>query len=105
MDGVTILNIIPAFDGAVAAWITLGVAIVSLGLLIAAIAAQWDENLGILFIITLLISLIIALVCFVSTHTQRYEVFLSDNANMQEFVERYIIVEQEGRIYTVEERT
>ena len=104
MDGITILNIIPAFDGIVVAWIALGVAIVSLGLLIATIAAQWDEDLGLIFAITLIISSIVALGCFGSTHTQRYKVFLSDNANIQEFVDRYTIVEQDGRIYTVEEK-
>ena len=104
MDGITILNIIPAFDGIAVAWIALGVAIVSLGLLIATIAAQWDEDLGLIFTITLIISSLVALGCFGGTHTQRYEVFLSDNANIQEFVDRYTIVKQDGRIYTVEEK-
>lgn len=104
MNGMTILHIIPAYDGMVAFYIALGIAVINLGLLIAAIAAEWDEDLAVIFGISLLISAFVVVCCGFSTHAQRYEVALSEEADMQEFLERYTIVEQRGMIYTIEEK-
>ena len=105
MGGVSILNIVPACNGIVVGWIAFGIMIVSLGLLIASIAAEWDENLAITFIVICLFSLLFTLGGFTSTHAQRYEVSLSEDTDMQEFLERYTVVEQRGQIYTVEDKS
>lgn len=35
---------------------------------------------------------------------ERYEVIVSDDVSMNEFIERYDIVEKNGQIYTIEDR-
>ena len=37
-------------------------------------------------------------------HKTRYKVTISDEVKMNEFYERYEVIDQEGKIYTVEER-
>jgi hypothetical protein len=38
-------------------------------------------------------------------HETHYKVIISDEVSMNEFLERYEIIEQEGKIYTVRERS
>ena len=38
------------------------------------------------------------------TYKTRYKVIVSDEVKMNEFYERYEVIDQEGKIYTVEER-
>lgn len=104
MDGITILNIIPACDYIVMGWIAFGFLIASLGLFIAAVSAEWDDGLAGLFIAISVISLLLVVGSFSGTHAQRYEVSLSENKDMKEFLERYTVVEQRGQIYTVEDK-
>ena len=39
-----------------------------------------------------------------ATDTVRYEVTISEEVNLTEFIERYEIIEQRGDIYVIEER-
>jgi hypothetical protein len=40
-----------------------------------------------------------------TTHKVQYKVTISDEVSMNEFLEKYEIIEQEGKIYTIEEKS
>ena len=91
-------------------WITFGIIFVIL--LSLAIGAIRDKciNIGVSFIVVGLIAASVfgALIGQLGekpvAYKNQYKVTISDEVSMNEFSERYEIIDQEGRIYTVEER-
>ena len=60
---------------------------------------------GKIFIILVLICIsFCCLGCKYSTSYTQYQVTISDNVNFNEFNNKYKIISQDGKIYTVEER-
>ena len=61
---------------------------------------------SILFVIIMIISVICAEISLQKTKYKvtEYKIIISDNVKFNEFNDRYIIVEQEGKIYTIRER-
>lgn len=91
-------------------WITFGIIfIISLSLAIAAIRDKCI-SIGVSFIVIGLIaaSLLGASIGKIAekpiAYKNRYKVIISDEVSMNEFNERYEVIDQEGKIYTVEER-
>jgi Na+/melibiose symporter-like transporter len=81
--------------------------LVVLGLIIFIAGIGWgDDDVtgvgGLLFVISLVL-LFLTIFTAEPEHT-RYKVTISDEVSMNDFLERYEIVDQEGKIYTVRER-
>lgn len=70
--------------------------------------AALDKHLfhSILFVIIFIISVICTIVSWNKTKYEvtEYKTIISDNVKFNEFNDRYIIIEQEGKIYKIRER-
>lgn len=115
MNGVEILaseEVVTAttFNSALFCWFI--VAAVVVGLVIGLIASFCEGDIQYLFIIVFVVAcfgLILGAIIGVAEGTPteyetQYKVTISDEVPMNEFLERYEIIEQEGKIYTVRER-
>lgn len=123
MTGVEILNEIP-FYGTVD-WVRIALSCLFVGVILAFAVygivklVKKEEKLGDLFGRTLLGVLVgaissfafAAIICTLDIDKDKndiqyyeYKVVVSDDVNFNEFMEKYEIVDQEGRIYTVRER-
>lgn len=110
MTGVTILNTYMN-EEVMANPVALIISIVA-GFLIMAIIAWIDTNemgtviiMGILgAVLGLLVGLIVNIAVGPFEETPRYEVSLSEEVNMKEFLETYEIIDQRGNILVIEER-
>ena len=106
IDGITILsestywrsdsNLFPIFI------------IIAITFTMLSIFAALDRYLfhSILFVIIFIISIICTIVSWEKTKYEvtEYKIIISDNVKFNEFNDRYIIVEQEGKIYKIRER-
>ena len=45
------------------------------------------------------------ILCTPTTYETQYKVTISDEVPMNEFLKKYAIIEQEGKIYTIRERS
>ena len=105
MDGVTILNTIPANDLSIPFWIFMVLMVVSS--IVAIISFIKDEDAMLVVSIgAFCASLIIAFVILPSDqYPDRYEECITDDVSFNEFAQHYKIIDQRGEIYIVEERT
>lgn len=86
--------------------------IMSLAFIVGIIVAIYEcdpATFFILFLFGLIVSGIAAMIIREATETPseyetQYKVIISDDVSLNEFNERYEIIDQEGRIYTVRER-
>lgn len=108
MEGVTILS-----AATVALGLSWGVVFfVAFGAgLLACLLMTLQEEDG---ISTAIISVIVAIVIFIlgafligvdTTEVTEYKVIIDDSVSYVEFMEKYEVIDQEGEIYTVRERT
>lgn len=79
------------------------------GLVVGFMGAATEDNIGIGIFIFIVISIFTgAIIGFGNakpTHyVSTYKVTISDEVSMNDFMEKYEILEQDGRIYTVKER-
>ena len=92
----------------VTALIIFGVFIV-LGFAKTLIDGEWCELLGcsvIGVVIGPLSGLIASEICMVPTvHETQYQITISDEVSMTEFYEHYEVIDQDGKIFTVREKT
>lgn len=106
MDGVTILNTIHEYAGLISPIWAAMFWILSLFILI--VAAIKLENIytvtGIGCVIVGFICLACAIIPSDRIISTSYEVIISDDVNFNEFYEKYEVVEQNGKIYTIKER-
>lgn len=110
MDGVTILNTVPS-EEPLDIWICLVVG--ALIMMLPAIFVSFGEKDATATKITVSVFCTIgcimgAVFCKINNsylHPERYEVIISDDVSMNEFIERYEIVEKNGQIYTIEVKT
>jgi hypothetical protein len=106
MEGVTILSTGVAMLG-----IGWGTAII-LALIVFAIMYVFDPldnefnlRIGFAICMSILTFTILALFCVDTTEVKEYKVTIDDSVKYVEFTEKYEVVDQEGEIYTVRERT
>ena len=92
-------------------WILLTAFGISFGMIIATIALYdyckfWSILIGagIGLVVAGLLGLVPASKAQPIEYETQYKVIISDEVSMNEFLERYEIIEQEGKIYTVRER-
>ena len=109
MEGITILNEFVVNNAPVGWFAIIAGAILCAVCLWAMCIAFCEGNTGFatVFIILALIcvGLIVLGICVVKTPPEtRYQVLIDETVSMSDFFERYEIVEQEGKIYTVKEK-
>ena len=105
MDGVTILNIIPAFNSLT---ITIIFAILFVISMIVTVVILNEFNsfkpLCVSLVVLGLIGLGLLVSFFIPSQPERYEVSISDDVTFNDFIERYKIIEERGQIFIVEKR-
>ena len=114
MAGVEILasnEVATVFGFSLSTWVFLAVFGTCVGILIGIFGLYeyckfWSALIGagIGFVIAGLIGLVPASDAEPIEYETQYKVVISDEVSMNEFLERYEIIEQEGKIYTVRER-
>jgi hypothetical protein len=109
MEGITILNQF-VVDKAPVGWFAIiaGAMLCSICLWgMFVMFADGNPGAATAFIILALIcvGLITLGICVVKTHPEtQYQVIIDESVSMSEFFEKYEIIEQEGKIYTVKEK-
>ena len=111
MEGVEILNIIHTYSRLVHPdWvIALGIAIIIISIIgICTVNHPTIQNILLTMVTIAIVGFGICLVC-ASIKTNKivdtkYQVIVSDDVNFNEFQEKYEIIEQNGKIYTVREK-
>lgn len=92
-------------------WITIGIVVgimFIIGIVSSIVLYRWDDLFmcilaGALF--GALFGLLVGSGTAIPTeYTTQYKVTISDEVSMNDFMERYKIIDQEGKIYTVQER-
>ena len=109
MTGVEILSIGEIGAGSAFNWVMAILTGGFVGLAIGFIGTMAEDSIrsgAILFIITFIITgTIVGFSDAKPTHyVPTYKVVISDEVSMDDFMEKYEILEQDGRIYTVKER-
>lgn len=111
MQGVEILNTIHSYASLISPVWVLGLCGLALLICIAGICTiKYDTIQKILFPVVgvVLVGIIVCLFCsFIKTDEvidTEYKVTISDKVSMTEFCEKYEIIEQDGKIFTVRER-
>lgn len=92
-------------------WIAFGIIFsifIAFGIIISVALNDWS-NIGTGVVLGLILSFIFSPMFgdtrrIPTEYETQYKVIISDEVSMNEFVEKYEIIEQEGRIYTVVER-
>ena len=114
MSGVEILATEQVVSETAFSWTGFWISVVTFGILfiIFAILEIYSGQIG-MAVFTIMMGTVVTLV-FGSlmggieskpiAYKTRYKVIVSDEVKMNEFYERYEIIDQEGKIYTVEER-
>ena len=96
-----------------ASWITFSVILGMLaliGIVISLVSYDWSNLIGGIVTgaaIGMLIGGVVgdAVLCIPVTYKTQYKVTISDEVSMNEFLEKYEIIDQEGEILTVRERS
>lgn len=93
-------------------WIV--IAIVAFGALIAGFTAGLDSHDGVIGVFIFTVTLIVGGLIFGSIvggttgepieYETQYKVTINDSVSMTEFLDKYEIIDQDGKIYTVRER-
>lgn len=111
MDGVTLLNTVPA-EQPLNIWICIAVGALC-GALVSFMFSIIEKPDFSEFVFAAVCFSIIGCIggsffCAANNFSlapERYEVIVSDDVSMNEFIERYEIVEKNGQIYTIEVKT
>lgn len=119
MNGVKILNEIPVYNIAEWASITVAIILIAIPLTFFVYSIIRWEGFGCLVLSTILgflVGLLITILFIVftseadiaydknSVQYYQYQVIVSDEVKFSEFMEKYEILEQNGDIYTIQER-
>lgn len=106
MEGVTILNEFIYKGAILQPWFAIGISC-SIGgilyLLIDDILGKWYKYITVIAVLIYLFGMC-TVVWAPREQIPRYQVIISDEVNFNDFNDYYKIIEQEGLIYTVEER-
>ena len=111
MQGVEILDTIHEYAGLISPFWAVWFFILALLLCIAALCTIDYDTIQQILIFTIKIALfggVVCLLCSVINTDEiidtEYKVTISDEVSMTEFYEKYEVVEQSGKIFTVKER-
>lgn len=108
MEGVTILAVNEAVGAIQFNWI-MAIIIFLMTLLVGLLQGMADRMVGLGILLGVVFGLVFGtLMGFVTSQSARpetYKVTISDTVNFNEFNEHYKIINQEGLIYTITERT
>ena len=107
LEGINVLNTIPIMEYSI--WFYIGSYVAILGICGFILAAISEAINGLILFVILLV---LGFGCLVTTEGDKkpsgkytYQVTISDDVKMQEFNEKYVIQSQEGKIYTIREKT
>lgn len=110
MNGVEVLSSQTIYDTILPSWVT-GISLIMLFLFIALCGAcvAWSKNAGIIICFILaLASVALLVLSLMPSDTNikyiEYKVTIDDAVSMNEFRDKYEILDQEGKIYTIRER-
>lgn len=110
MNGVEILSSQTIYDTILPDWVS-GISLIMLFFFIALCVAcvTWSEKVGtIICVILALASVALLVLSLVPSDTDikyiEYKVNIDDSVSMNEFRDKYEILDQEGKIYTVKEK-
>lgn len=111
MSGVEILSTTEVVTESVSNYTLVGliwIGVIILGTLIGYIAEEFDGALLGFFIGVVVGMFVSGFVMIITTtptaYTNEYKVTISDEVSLNEFMEKYEIIDQDGKIYTVRER-
>lgn len=111
MAGIEILNeYIVASEWAFNYWVALGILVVALMVGVIVCIKEKEAPLIILFLVLgvsagALAGSFMGCIAPLEQHqVTRYEIIIDDTVSMNEFYEKYEIIDKEGKIYTVEEK-
>lgn len=109
MTGVEILSIGEIGVGSAFNWLMAILGGGLIGLFMGFLGAAMEDNIGFGMILFIAISVVTgAIIGFGKAkpiyYVPTYKVVISDEVSMNDFMEKYEILEQDGRIYTVKER-
>ena len=111
MQGVEILDTIHEYAGLISPFWAVGLFMLALLLCIAGLCTVGYDTIQQILIFTIGIVLIGGFVCLLCSVINtdeiidtEYKVTISDDVSMTEFYEKYEVVEQSGKIFTVKER-
>jgi hypothetical protein len=103
IEGITVLNQIPVMGASTLT--AIGVLIIIFGLFILTVSVLGDEGIGItISIVIIIFGLIFTKDKEIKPNQYTYQVTISDTIKMKEFNDKYIIIQQNGQIYTIKER-
>ncbi len=109
MNGVNILATVPHTEYVWPDWIfTVLFAIIIIGFVATLICASYDSPaVGIIFAIISLVSLVIIIIGTTITKPapNTYKVTVENSVSMSEFYEKYDIINQEGKIFEIKEKS
>lgn len=108
MEGIEILAVGQIGVGSSFNWLMAIIAGLLLGATAFVLGLYYDDGViatGIGLLVGILVGALVGFANGTPTHyVPTYKVVISDEVSMNEFTERYEILEQEGKIYTVKER-
>ena len=110
MNGVEILSQTTMYNTILPAWFAvIGIAMVALGTaFIIEGVANYNQIAIIFAVIALLIGILFTVLSLINNKRDidyiEYKVTIDDSVSMNEFLDKYEILDQEGKIYTVKER-
>ena len=111
MNGVEILNTIYEYNNLISPWWSLALFIATVIVcILGAFTVDFNKVQKILVVLALcLFSSCIVCLCLSNVPTDeiidtKYQVTISEEVSLSEFMEKYKILNQEGQIYTVRER-
>ena len=110
MNGVEILSSETIYNGILPIWaLCIGLTLIILGIVVAACGgSESDITLVSVGVIGVVIGLILFVLALLPSKTDishiEYKVTIDDSVSMNEFLDKYEILDQEGKIYTVKER-
>lgn len=105
MEGVTILNTIPAFNSAELTGMLAGCTFAMLIITLIILGNDVPIWIGITSVVlTLLLFISVLITLFIPSQPERYKVSISDDVTFNDFMERYKIVDERGQLFIVEER-
>lgn len=67
---------------------------------------HWDDNRWMLYVGGIF-CIVVAIICYATNNPVKvttYQVILDDSISYNEFIEKYEVIKQEGRIYTIYEK-
>lgn len=110
MNGVEILSQEVIYNTVLPTWcIAVGFIAGFISVILMVVSIVYENGLGVvLSALALVASLIVAGLCDTYSKTDinhvEYKVIINDSVSMNEFLDKYEILDQEGKIYTVREK-